>query len=127
VIEREGIVAQAAANGAYLHQRLVETLGRHDIVGDIRGLGMIQGVELVTDRASKAPNQPAAAKIVYRAWELGLILYYAGNWSNVLEITPPLILSREEIDEGVALLDQAFADVLAGRVSDAAVARFAGW
>lgn len=127
VIEREGLAERAATTGAYLHQRLTEVLGRYAIVGDIRGLGMIQGVELVTDRVSKEPNQLAAAKIVYRAWELGLILYYAGNWSNVLEITPPLIMSREEIDEGVALLDQAFEDVLAGRVSDETVARFAGW
>ena len=88
---------------------------------------MIQGVELVTDRESKTPNQPAAAKIVYRAWELGLILYYAGMWGNVLEITPPLILTRDEIDQGVAILAQAVDDVVAGRVDDEAVAAFAGW
>ena len=126
-IERDGIVECAATNGAYLQQRLTETLGRHEIVGDVRGLGMIQGVELVKDRQTKEPNQPAAAKIVYRAWELGLIVYYAGNWGNVLEVTPPLIASREEIDEGVAILDQAITDVLAGKVSDETVAPFAGW
>ena len=104
-----------------------EALSKYEIVGDVRGLGVIQGVELVTDRASKEPNQPAAAKIVYRAFELGMIVYYAGNWGNVLEITPPLILRREEIDEGVAILDQAIADVLAGKVSDETVAQFAGW
>jgi 4-aminobutyrate aminotransferase len=126
-IEEDGLVARSAENGAYLHDRLAETLMRHEIVGDVRGLGMIQGVELVTDRSSKKPNRDAAAKIVYRAWELGLILYYAGNWGNVLEITPPLIVSREDIDEGVAILDQAIGDVAAGRVSDEAVAAFAGW
>ncbi|MDI3341158.1 MAG: aspartate aminotransferase family protein, partial [Sphaerobacter sp.] len=56
VIEREGLVERAAATGVYLHQRLAEVLGTYDIVGDVRGLGMIQGVELVTDRASKEPN-----------------------------------------------------------------------
>ena len=86
-----------------------------DIVGDVRGLGMIQGVELVRTATSKEPNQQAAAKIVYRAWELGLIVFYAGNWGNVLEITPPLILTRAQIDEGVAILDQSIADVLAGQ------------
>jgi 4-aminobutyrate aminotransferase len=88
---------------------------------------MIQGVELVKDRASREPNQPSAAKVVYRAWELGLILYYAGNWGNVLEITPPLILTRSEIEEGVDILRQAVRDVLAGKVRDEAVASFAGW
>jgi 4-aminobutyrate aminotransferase len=105
----------------------VQALGDVEIVGDIRGLGMIQGVELVTDRATREPNQPAAAKIVYRAWELGLILYYAGNWANVLEITPPLILTRAEIEEGVSILQQAVRDVHDGKVSDETVAAFAGW
>lgn len=126
-IERLGLVEQSAAGGHYLNQRLRETLLKYDIVGDIRGLGMIQGVELVTDRESKEPNQNAAAKIVYRAFELGLIVYYAGNWGNVLEITPPLIVTRDEIDEGVAILGQAIADVLDGRISDETVAQYAGW
>ena len=126
-IERLDLVQHAAEVGGYLHDCLVDALGDVAIVGDIRGLGMIQGVELVKDRASREPDQLAAAKVVYRAWELGLIVYYAGNWGNVLEITPPLILTRAEIDEGVAILRQAVQDVLAGKVSDEAVASFAGW
>jgi 4-aminobutyrate aminotransferase len=126
-IERQKLVEYGAAGGKRLHEKLVEQLSQFEIVGDIRGLGMIQGVDLVTDRTSKEPNQPMAAKIVYRAWQLGLIVYYAGNWGNVLEITPPLILDDEQIDEGVSMLAQAFDDVLAGKVSDEDVARFAGW
>ena len=110
-----------------MHECLVQALGDVELVGDIRGLGMIQGVELVKDRASREPDQSAAAKVVYRAWELGLIVYYAGNWGNVLEITPPLILTRLEIEEGVDILRQAVRDVTAGKVSDEAVASFAGW
>jgi 4-aminobutyrate aminotransferase len=126
-IEEDGLVERSAENGRYLLDRLSSALAPFDIVGDVRGLGMIQGVELVTDRATKTPNQRAAAKVVYRAWELGLILFYAGNWGNVLEITPPLILTREEIEEGVAILARAIDDVAAGRVSDESVAAFAGW
>jgi 4-aminobutyrate aminotransferase len=126
-IERLDLIARSAENGRYLHDCLVQALGGVEIVGDVRGLGMIQGVELVKDRTSKEPDQPAAAKVVYRAWELGLIVFYAGNWGNVLEITPPLILTREEIDEGVGILRQAIRDVLDGKVSDEAVAPFAGW
>jgi 4-aminobutyrate aminotransferase len=110
-----------------LHECLIQALGDVELVGDIRGLGMIQGVELVKDRASREPDQSAAAKVVYRAWELGLIVYYAGNWGNVLEITPPLILTRPEIEEGVDILRQAVRDVTSGKVSDEAVASFAGW
>jgi 4-aminobutyrate aminotransferase len=126
-IDRLDLVAQSAENGAYLGECLRQALGEFEIVGDIRGLGMIHGVELVEDRATRAPNQPAAAKIVYRAWELGLIVYYAGNWGNVLEITPPLILTEAEIEEGAGILRQAVQDVLDGKVSDEAVAAFAGW
>jgi 4-aminobutyrate aminotransferase len=126
-IDRLDLIARSAENGRYLHDCLVQALGDVEIVGDIRGLGMIQGIELVQDRSSKEPNQPAAAKVVYRAWELGLIVYYAGNWGNVLEITPPLILNRAEIDEGVEILGQAIRDVLDGKISDETVASFAGW
>ena len=126
-IERLDLVQRSAELGRYLHECLVQALGDLEIVGDIRGLGMIQGVELVKDGTSREPHQPAAAKVVYRAWQLGLILYYAGNWGNVLEITPPLILTREEIDEGVDILRQAVVDVLNGKVSDEAVAPYAGW
>ncbi|MER3438332.1 MAG: aspartate aminotransferase family protein, partial [Chloroflexota bacterium] len=125
--ERLGLMAHAAEVGRYLHERLTVRLGNLPIVGDVRGLGMIQGVELVTDRQTKEPNQPAAAKIVYRAWELGLIVYYAGLWGNVLEITPPLILTRDQVDEGVEILAQAIDDVLNGKVADDVVAEFAGW
>ena len=68
-----------------------------------------------------------ALQVVYRAWELGAILLDAGRWGNVLESTPPLILTREEIDQEVDILDRAISDVLTGKVSDEAVAPFAGW
>jgi 4-aminobutyrate aminotransferase len=126
-IEEDDLVVRSAENGRYLRTQLDQLAARHQAIGDVRGVGMIQGLELVTDRTGKAPDQPTAAKVVYRAWELGLVLFYAGNWGNVLEITPPLILTRDEIDEGVALLDQAFSDVAAGLVSDEAISAYAGW
>lgn len=126
-VQADDLSARAAETGAYLLARLNEALAPYEFVGDVRGLGMILGVELVTDRASKEPNQAAAAKIVYRAWELGLILYYAGMWGNVLEITPPLILGQAEADLGVGILAQAVDDVVHGRVPDEAVAAYAGW
>lgn len=126
-ILEDGLPARAAQTGAYLLDRLRGALSPYEIVGDVRGQGMILGVELVTDRASKEPNQPDAAKVVYRAYELGLILYYAGMWGNVLEITPPLILTEAEVDTGVGILAQAVDDVVNGRVGDEVLAGFAGW
>ena len=126
-IREQGLVDNAAHVGAYLHEKLVELQAKHPLIGDVRGLGMIQGVELVTDRAAKTPAAKETAKVTYRAFELGLLVYYVGMFNNVLEITPPLIMTRAQVDEGVAILDQALTDVAAGRVSDEAIARYAGW
>jgi 4-aminobutyrate aminotransferase len=126
-IEQDRMVENAARVGAYLHRRLHTLQGGHPLVGDVRGLGLIQGVELVKDQRTKTPATTEAAKVVYRAFELGLLLFYVGMFSNVLEITPPLILTESEADEGVALLDRALADVEAGRVGDEAIACYAGW
>lgn len=126
-IDRLGLVEQSARNGEMLRQLLTDRLMEYAIVGDVRGKGMICGVELVTDRVSKRPNTNLPARIVYRAWELGMIVYYAGNWGNVLEITPPLIIEPAAIEQGVELLDRAIADVLDGAVPDETIAQYAGW
>lgn len=126
-IEQDGLIENSARVGAHLHARLRALMDRHPLIGDVRGLGLMQGVELVRDRAGKAPATAEAAKVVYRAYELGLLIFYVGMASNVLEITPPLLLTESEADEGVALLDRALADVQAGRVSDEVIAPYAGW
>jgi 4-aminobutyrate aminotransferase len=122
-----GFLESVAERGRELQAKLESAIGELDVVACIRGKGLIRGVELVTNRAGGEPNQPLAASIVYRAWELGLILYYVGNWSNVLELTPPLIVTPDEIDRGVSILATAFDDALNGRVNQEKVAEFAGW
>ncbi len=93
----------------------------------MRGRGLVLGVELVTDRTARTPARAQTAQIVYRAHELGLVLYYVGMRSNVLELTPPLVLTEADIDAALDLLDSALADVAAGRVDAGAVRQFAGW
>ena len=126
-IERLGLAGQAERTGSYLLRRLGELAGRHPLIGDVRGLGMMLGLETVRDRETREPADREMAKIVMRAFELGLIVFYGGIYSNVMEITPPLILTEAEADEGVAILDQAIGDVEAGRVSDEALGEYAGW
>ena len=126
-IDDEGLAANAAAAGERLLSGLARLAQRHALIGHVRGRGLACGVELVRDPVSREPASSETAKVVYRAHRLGLILYYVGMQSNVLEFTPPLTLSAEEADEGLAILDRALEDVAAGRVADEEVARFAGW
>lgn len=119
---------QAGSRGAQLMEGFRRLAEQHAIVGDVRGRGLAIGVDLVTDRATKAPVPVAtAAKIIYRAYELGCALIYVGLAGNVLELTPSLLLSEAEAEEGLAILDRAFADVAAGKVADAQVAPFMMW
>lgn len=123
VIEEEGLVENAAGVGGYLHSKLAELQTRHPLIGYVRGLGLVQGVELVRDRVTKEPANKEALKVVRRCYELGLLLSCNGAFANVLELIPPIILTKSEVDEGVQILDQALTDVEAGRVDDEKIAR----
>lgn len=127
IIERDSLIEQAAEVGRHLKELLERLQEKHALVGDVRGRGLALGVELVTDRQTRKPAKAEAALTVYRAFELGLVLYYVGVSSNVLEFTPPLTLSKEEATAGAAILDQALSDVADGRVDPRKVAAFAGW
>jgi 4-aminobutyrate aminotransferase len=117
----------AARVGARLMDRLKGLANRHPLIGEVRGRGLAIGIELVQDRIGRAPARRETALTVYRAHQLGLVLYYVGVNSDVLELTPPLTLTDAEADEGVNMLDAALADVAAGRVDEAAAAAYAGW
>jgi 4-aminobutyrate aminotransferase len=126
-IERDHLVQNAERTGHVLRETLDRLAARHSLIGNVRGRGLALGVELVTDRASREPAARQTALTAYRAFQLGLVLYYVGVRSNVLEFTPPLTLSENQAQEGVAMLDQALADVAAGRVDESLLAEFAGW
>jgi len=127
VIEDEDLAGKAQRVGEYLKGRLVDMASDHPLIGDVRGLGMVLGVELVRNKATKEPASRETAKVCFRALEEGLVLFYVGVHSNVLEITPPLVMSEGEAERGLECLDRALADVEAGRVSDEEVAAWAGW
>ncbi|MBM3584570.1 MAG: aminotransferase class III-fold pyridoxal phosphate-dependent enzyme [Alphaproteobacteria bacterium] len=126
-IEAEGLVANAAAMGARLQAGLRDLAQRHALIGDVRGRGLVIGVELVTDRASRTAARDAAAKVVVRALEHGAVVYYVGKRSNVLELTPPLVIDADAVDRAVAILGRAISDVERGLVPDSAIAGFTGW
>ena len=126
-IDGESLAENAASVGAHLQERLNGLKQKHAMIGDVRGRGLAIGVELVSSRQSKEPAKKETALTVYRAFELGLVLYYVGMNSNVLEMTPPLVLTKDEADRAVDILDQALGDVAEGRVSGSVLDGFEGW
>jgi taurine--2-oxoglutarate transaminase len=108
----EGIVENSAAMGEILGQRLPELQERHPSIGEVRGKGLFWGIELVRDRASREPLVPfnaggeafaPMAKVAAAALERGL--YLMTHW-NVIIVAPPLTITREELDEGLGVLDE---------------------
>src|SRR6266853_983328 len=111
IIEDEHLVEQAAERGAYLQDRL-QTLRSHEIVGDVRGLGLVGGVELVRDRATKEsfdPSLGAARRVCLAALEQGVIFRPLAG--DVVAISPPFVVSDEQIDRMVMVLGRAIAQV----------------
>ncbi len=104
----EGLVENAARVGAYMLQRLREMQERHPSMGDVRGLGLMIGVELVRDRQTKARAANLRDWVVQRAFEKGLLLLGAGV--NVVRFMPPLIITEEIADEGLAIFEEALTE-----------------
>ncbi len=109
IIEDEGLVENARVVGAHGLERLEEMKSRHPLIGDVRGLGLMLGVELVEDRISRAPARDAAEAVMYRCLDMGL--NFKTTLGNVLALTPPLTTTVGEMDSAVAILDAAIGEV----------------
>jgi len=128
IIQKENLISNANIIGKNLQKGLRQLSNKHELIGDVRGRGLAIGVELVKNRyKDKKAAKLETAKIVYRAYELGLVIFYVGMESNVLELTPPLIMSQNESKLGLEILDQAFTDVSNGLVPDTAIEKYKGW
>lgn len=105
VIQGEGLMANCAAVGEYFNAGLQGLAERYPLIGDVRGAGLFVGVELVTDRASKAPATEATARVVNGMRERGVLISSAGPAANILKIRPQLIFQREHADLFVQTLE----------------------
>lgn len=112
ILEEENILVKAAQSAVYLHQKLQDSLGSHPRVGEIRHIGLINGIELVADRECKEGFDPAhrtGYQIYKRALQKGLILRPLGD---VLYFNPPLIITPREIDQAVEICTRAILEIL---------------
>ena len=99
-----GFGDRVMARGEYLVKRLRELAEWHTIIGDVRGLGLMVGMELVRDRSTKEPAREERETILRHAFERGLVLLPAGE--SVIKFCPPLIMNEEDIDVGIDVLDR---------------------
>jgi len=104
-IERLKLTERAREIGDALKQRLSEWQLKHSMIGDVRGLGAMMAMELVTDRKTKEPAKQFNVALVKRCVENGVILIYAGTHSNVLRFLVPLVISDEQLEEGLAVVE----------------------
>ena len=125
VIEEEGLVARARERGEYLIARLRELQASHEQIGDVRGRGLLVGLELVTDRESKTPADELGRAVTEECMERGLSMNIvrAGKIANCFRLAPPLNVTEEEIDLVVEILDASLRAVLARRPALAAPVR----
>lgn len=109
IIEEERLVENAARVGALALARLKEMQRRYPLIGDVRGRGLLLGVELVTDRAAKTPAKDAAEAVMYRALDKGLS--FKTTMGNVLTLTPPLTITEAEMNRALDIVEACIAEV----------------
>lgn len=115
VIDNENIQQNAKLVGDHLKHRLLELQERHALIGDVRGMGLMLGVELVRDRKTKEPANVEAADVMEKAKERGLIIGKGGLFGNTLRIKPPMCLNKDDADFLVDCLDEILAEIPAKR------------
>ncbi|HEY5610141.1 MAG TPA: aspartate aminotransferase family protein [Thermoanaerobaculia bacterium] len=110
-IEEHDLPRNAAVVGGYLRDKLEALKQKYEVIGDVRGMGLMQGIECVEDKKSKIPNPKAVMTVFEETRKRGVLIGKGGLHGNVIRLGPPLIATKSNIDELVAALDAAFAMV----------------
>jgi alanine-glyoxylate transaminase/(R)-3-amino-2-methylpropionate-pyruvate transaminase len=111
VIDKENTQGNCLETGGYFKEGLTRLMAKHDVIGEVRGLGLMLGVELVKDRASKVPGKEECLQVFEKAREMGVLLGKGGFYSNVLRIKPPMCVTRADVDFALEVLDKAFSEL----------------
>jgi 4-aminobutyrate aminotransferase len=107
VMREENLLENSRSQDAYMMSVLRELQAESPIVGDVRGIGMMIGVEFVKPNTNKQPNTEASERILRRALEAGMILYPCGHWSQTIRLIPPLNINRQQLDQGLEIFRRA--------------------
>jgi 4-aminobutyrate aminotransferase-like enzyme len=110
-IEEENLLENAHTVGSYFRGKLEELQMKHALIGEVRGMGLMQALELVKDRKTKEPAPEATSQVMERARGNGLLIGKGGLFGNVLRLSPMLNISKADVEEGIRLLDKSFTEV----------------
>ncbi len=117
IFERDGLVEQSKVKGEYFKNKFLELQKKYDIIKDVRGLGLSIGVDL-TDKIT-------TTKIIYQCQQNGLVLISLGE--STLRVQPPLVITYEQIDKSIDIIEQAIKDFLDGKIPDEVLSVINGW
>jgi len=111
IMLRDRLPDRAAVLGETIKKKLNELYDKFKLVGDVRGLGVMQAIELVKDRKTKEPAIDEVVKVVNKAREKGLLLLRAGLYLNVIRLHPPLTIEEENLEKGLEILEESIKEV----------------
>ncbi|EIV8656817.1 aspartate aminotransferase family protein [Vibrio parahaemolyticus] len=108
-IEQDGLLDKAKVDSQFMREKLLEMKAKYPVIGDVRGIGMLWGIELVTDHESKARAYDEAEAVLYQCLNNGVS--FKVSQGNVIQLSPPLIITREQLIEALAIFEEAIAKV----------------
>ncbi|GEA24980.1 aspartate aminotransferase family protein [Vibrio harveyi] len=108
-IEQDGLLDKAKADSQFMREKLLEMKAKYPVIGDVRGIGMLWGIELVTDHESKSRAYDEAEALLYQCLNNGVS--FKVSQGNVIQLSPPLIITREQLTEALAIFEEAIAKV----------------
>ncbi|EJG1648460.1 aspartate aminotransferase family protein [Vibrio parahaemolyticus] len=108
-IEQDGLLDKVKADSQFMREKLLEMKAKYPVIGDVRGIGILWGIELVTDHESKARAYDEAEAVLYQCLNNGVS--FKVSQGNVIQLSPPLIITREQLTEALAIFEEALAKV----------------
>jgi 4-aminobutyrate aminotransferase len=111
LIEEDNLLENAHVVGSHFREGLEDLKQKYPIIGDVRGMGLMQAIELVKDRKTKEPAPQETAELMEEARRAGLLIGKGGLWGNVIRMSPPLNISNTDVNEAIGMLDRALAAV----------------
>ena len=120
LIEEDRLMDNAQTVGNHFREGLEGLKEKYDLIGDVRGMGLMQALELVKDRNTKEPAPQETNRVLDEARRAGLIIGKGGLYGNAIRMSPPLNIGKADVDEAIRMLDKAFAAVTAAQPATAA-------